>query len=118
MLNHNRRDNAMKLPALVFGVVIGLLTVGFVSMPSDQATQKKGAQKAQSQGVKIVYACPMHPEVTSGKRGKCTECGMALAKKAAKSAKQAGGKYLCPMHPEVTSDKPGECPKCGMDLKK
>ncbi|HKY27843.1 MAG TPA: SCO family protein [Pyrinomonadaceae bacterium] len=24
------------------------------------------------------YACPMHPEVTSTKRGKCPKCGMAL----------------------------------------
>ena len=27
---------------------------------------------------KVVYACPMHPEVTSTKRGKCRKCGMAL----------------------------------------
>ena len=27
------------------------------------------------------YACPMHPEVTSDKPGKCTKCGMALVKK-------------------------------------
>jgi|SRR5882672_8938016 len=27
------------------------------------------------------YACPMHPDVTSGKPGKCSKCGMALVKK-------------------------------------
>lgn len=27
------------------------------------------------------YACPMHPEVTSDKEGKCSKCGMALVKK-------------------------------------
>ncbi len=27
------------------------------------------------------YACPMHPEVTSTKPGKCSKCGMALEKK-------------------------------------
>lgn len=108
----------MKLPVLVVGIAIGLLTVGFVSMPSGQTTEKKGMQEAESKGVKIQYVCPMHPEVTSAKPGKCSECRMALVKKASKSAKQAGGKYMCPMHPEVTSNKPGECPKCGMDLKK
>jgi hypothetical protein len=28
------------------------------------------------------YSCPMHPEVTSNKPGKCPKCGMALVKKA------------------------------------
>ena len=27
------------------------------------------------------YSCPMHPEVTSSKPGKCPKCGMALVKK-------------------------------------
>jgi len=108
----------MKLPALVVGLVMGVLTAGFVNMPSDQTTQKKGAPKTQVKGTKTVYVCPMHPEVTSAKPGKCSECGMALVKKVAKPAQQVKNKYVCPMHPEVTSDKPGECPKCGMDLKK
>ena len=28
-----------------------------------------------------MYSCPMHPEVTSAKPGKCSKCGMALEKK-------------------------------------
>ena len=27
---------------------------------------------------RVVYACPMHPDVTSTKRGRCRKCGMAL----------------------------------------
>jgi cytochrome oxidase Cu insertion factor (SCO1/SenC/PrrC family) len=27
---------------------------------------------------KVVYACPMHPDVTSTKRGRCPKCGMEL----------------------------------------
>ncbi len=55
------------------------------------------------------YTCPMHPDVSHYKSGKCSKCGMVL-KETEKTA------YSCPMHPEVTSDKPGQCSKCGMSL--
>jgi FtsP/CotA-like multicopper oxidase with cupredoxin domain len=58
----------------------------------------------------VVYACPMHPEVTSDQPGRCPKCGMKLLATAVATV------YACPMHPEVTSDQPGRCPKCGMKL--
>lgn len=64
----------------------------------------------------VVYACPMHADVTSDKSGKCPKCKMELEKRAPAQSKDAKRVYTCPMHSEVTSDKPGKCPKCKMTL--
>ena len=58
----------------------------------------------------VIYACPMHPLVTSDQPGRCPQCGMKLL------ATVTATVYACPMHPEVTSDEPGRCPQCGMKL--
>ena len=68
----------------------------------------------QAGGGPAVYACPMHPEVTSDQPGRCPKCGMKLL--ATPAPAPAATSYACPMHPEVTSDQPGRCPKCGMKL--
>ncbi len=35
----------------------------------------------KTKNMAMVYTCPMHPEVTSDKPGKCPKCGMDLVKK-------------------------------------
>jgi FtsP/CotA-like multicopper oxidase with cupredoxin domain len=60
-----------------------------------------------------VYACPMHPEVTSDQPGRCPKCGMKLLATAVSSPPAT---YACPMHLDVVSDQPGRCPRCGMKL--
>jgi hypothetical protein len=37
-------------------------------------------EKSKPMAMKM-YSCPMHPEVTSDKPGKCAKCGMALVEK-------------------------------------
>ena len=78
--------------------------VALVAQMDDPAAMPAGAGP-------VVYACPMHPEVTSQEPGRCPKCGMKLLATAAPAIT-----YACPMHPEVTSDQPGHCPKCGMKL--
>ena len=39
---------------------------------------------ASAQTNKVIYTCPMHPEVKTSKPGKCPKCGMTLVKKTIK----------------------------------
>ncbi|MBI1783897.1 efflux RND transporter periplasmic adaptor subunit [Candidatus Sumerlaeota bacterium] len=70
-----------------------------------------------------LYYCPMHPEVTSDKPGKCEKCGgMALVKKEPAPAAEEGQwveGFTCPMHPDILRPNAGKCDLCGcaMDLK-
>ncbi|MBD0324891.1 MAG: SCO family protein [Pyrinomonadaceae bacterium] len=44
-----------------------------------QTTRRKATpQKATTTSTPVRYVCPMHPEVTSNKRGRCPKCGMNL----------------------------------------
>ncbi len=64
---------------------------------------------------KVIYTCPMHPNVIKNEKGNCPECHMALEKKTVDSKKVI---YTCPMHPDVMKDERGDCPHCHMALEK
>ena len=49
---------------------------------SDHQKGKSGVGKtSEAEQKKIIYSCPMHPEVKSDKPGSCPVCGMYLVKK-------------------------------------
>ncbi|HEV2912339.1 MAG TPA: SCO family protein [Pyrinomonadaceae bacterium] len=50
------------------------------------APQQNGAQE------EVVYACPMHPEVTSERAGRCPKCGMDLRVRSAEDGTSAAGR--------------------------
>jgi len=61
-----------RIKQIVLVVIAGVL---FGSSSAIAQTSRPSNTKSQA---KVVYACPMHPDVTSTKRGKCRKCGMDL----------------------------------------
>ncbi|MEP7239161.1 MAG: heavy metal-binding domain-containing protein, partial [Ferruginibacter sp.] len=58
------------------------------NMPTPKTqTKKPVAKKTTSKSSqKVIYTCPMHPEVQMTKPGSCPKCGMPLVKKTIKVA--------------------------------
>lgn len=68
-------DSAV-VAALIVKLDTELKIVEKLYMPKDLKPEVNTADSS-----KQVYVCPMHPEVTSDKPGKCPKCGMAMVKK-------------------------------------
>lgn len=106
--------------------LIAVLAIGLFTVSTMKAQDNKSSNKKHDQVDKTIYACPMHPEITSESTGECTKCSMVLEKKKMppniNPAKVRGIKtvktYVCSMHSDEVSGKTGKCPVCGMKLKK
>ncbi|HEX5965218.1 MAG TPA: heavy metal-binding domain-containing protein, partial [Pyrinomonadaceae bacterium] len=57
--------------------IVLLVSVVWLSAGYPVTAQTNPTSKPKTQA-KVVYVCPMHPDVRSTKRGKCPKCGMAL----------------------------------------
>jgi len=66
----------MKKTILIFGIAV-VATVAFSCSNSATNTTTQGSETQK----KVVYTCPMHPEVLSDTAGTCSKCGMALVVK-------------------------------------
>jgi len=65
---------------ILYSATFALGLTIFTSCGSEQkeATETTSTELNQEQAA--LYTCPMHPEVTSSKPGKCPECKMNLEK--------------------------------------
>lgn len=54
-----------------------VFSLSLIASDAVVAQTSKTSTTTQTQA-KTVYSCPMHPEVTSSKRGRCPKCGMDL----------------------------------------
>ncbi|MEO6404061.1 MAG: heavy metal-binding domain-containing protein, partial [Ferruginibacter sp.] len=73
-----------------------------MKMPMAKKEVKKVVAKkttAKSTATKVIYTCPMHPQVQKTKPGSCPICGMTLVKKTIKvtTTKPASQKHDMPM---------------------
>ena len=68
----------MLTKAIIVGLAFGLISAAPASESNllSARGQKKPRQKVQREVAR--YACPMHPDITSTKQGKCPKCGMTL----------------------------------------
>jgi hypothetical protein len=57
-----------------------------------QQTKTKSSKNKETKTEKVKYECPMHPEESADKPGKCSKCKMDL-----KEVKKESKAYACPM---------------------
>jgi ABC-type uncharacterized transport system auxiliary subunit len=73
----------MKHLSILSVAVIVMMTVSLAacSGSTNKEEKKDTTSLSPMHGATAMYACPMHPEVTSDKPGQCSKCGMDLVKK-------------------------------------
>jgi cytochrome oxidase Cu insertion factor (SCO1/SenC/PrrC family) len=91
----------MRLKAFIVLLMIALIFAAGPLREFEQASAQTRRQKPQQKAAR--YACPMHPEVTSRKPGRCPKCGMNLRLVA--NASEAGKPPVNNVAESATGDK-------------
>src|SRR4030095_15157902 len=91
---------------------ISILTVALACfVPFVSSASVLRAQSAPKAQRKVAsYSCPMHPEVTSGKRGRCPKCGMTLRPVTEPVAATVAAPEPSSPPPPISSDSPPRVP--------
>ena len=105
---------------LFMGMVALALTIAPRVMAQEQMhgnmqhmLMKPAAVVDTSASAAVTYRCPMHPEVTSDKPGKCPQCGMKLEKVSAKAAPAEQMSHSPKADPRTTSSTGSDSVKAG-----
>ena len=69
-----------------------------------------GQTEVDPSGLKVVWTCSTHREVTESAAGTCPIDRQPLIRTAIQEA------YTCPLHAVISAREPGECPICGRAL--
>ena len=66
--------------------ILLLMILALFAVNQVEAQVTSPTSQEQAAAAKVVYSCPMHPEVQSKKRGKCPKCKMDLVRQTASAA--------------------------------
>jgi len=70
-------------------VVVYIFVLTFMAFTNVGVAQQERADDKKQEVTKVVYTCPMHPDVKSDKPGDCPKCGMGLVLDEKKQDSQA-----------------------------
>ena len=100
-------------------ITVVVLCIGFVSLAQHDGHnlphKKNKTNAARTVTPKVIYSCPMHPEVQRSKPGSCPKCGMALEKK---TIRVAAPKKTTSKQPAKTSAKTAVKPPAKKETEK